>query len=148
MIGQKNPSVYKGMNIDQMRKFAAHSLVEPNPYGYNPNVTATENPKEGQHNYQLQRFRNFYQGLRVRRVILPHDTSKSQAMRQSEWMREASMPWGNQRMQTPTDANRLNNPSQQAFVSQKQLGIPNTYQQFYAFMHAMSAAFGNLKGNS
>ncbi len=47
-------------------------------------------------------------------------------------------------MHTPTDAQRLNNPAQAAAFNQRQLSIPSSYGQFYAFMHALAAAFGNL----
>jgi len=39
----------------------------------------------------------------------------------------------------------LNNPAQASFVSQRQLTVPNAYGQFYAFMKALSAAFGTLQ---
>jgi hypothetical protein len=86
----------------------------------------------------------------IMRVVLPNDggtheqEEKAQAGRQAEWYRQASMPWGSQFMRTPTDTQRLNNPAQYSAVRQRQLTIPNTYGQFYAFMHALSAAFGNL----
>lgn len=86
----------------------------------------------------------------IMRVILPNDgrneeeVEKAQAHRQAEWMSQAAMPWGSAFMHTPTDRARLNNPAQASMVSQRQLTIPNSYGQFYAFMHAMSAAFGQL----
>lgn len=123
------------------------AIRPPNPYGMNNTVVEQQNVQEGAHNQKLQKFRNFYQGLIVRRVELPHDTPQSQGHRQLQWNRQASMPWGNQYMVIPTDAQRLNNPAQQSFVNQKQLGIPNSYKQFHAFMQALSAAFGTLKSN-
>jgi len=123
------------------------AIKAPNGYGINRTVVEQQNVQEGAHNRGLQRFRNFYQGLIVRRVELPHDTSQSQGHRQLQWNRQASMPWGNQYMVIPNDQKRLNNPSQQAFVSQRQLAGPNSYKQFYAMMQALSAAFGSIKSN-
>jgi hypothetical protein len=85
------------------------------------------------------------------RVVLPNDghseTSihKAQANRSAEWTHQAVMPYYSSFMITPTDAQRLNNPAQAAAMNQRQLAIPNSYGQFYAFMHALSAAFGNLQ---
>lgn len=98
-----------------------------------------------------------YRGGNITRVILPNDAKKnavgddlseqvaaSQARRQAEFNRQSAMPWGSQFMHTATDSQRLNNPAQASFMKQRQLTVPNTYGQFYAFMHALSAAFGNL----
>ena len=87
----------------------------------------------------------------IMRVVLPQDghsddaIKKAQAGRQAEWYRQSAMPWGSNFMHTPTDAQRLNNPAQYSAVRQRQLTIPNSYGQFYAFMRAMSAAFGSLQ---
>lgn len=121
------------------------AIKPPNPYGVNHTVVEQQNVQEGAHDRALQKFRAFYQGLIVRRVELPHDTPQSQAHRQLQWNRQASMPWGNQYMVIPNEQKRLNNPAQQAFVNQQQLAAPNSYKQFHAFMQAMSAAFGSIK---
>lgn len=69
---------------------------------------------------------------------------KAQAAREAQFRVEASYGRFSQFMVTPTDAQRLNNPAQQSFVQQRQLTVPNTRSQFYAFMHAIAAAFGSL----
>jgi len=86
----------------------------------------------------------------IMRVVLPHDghndvaVRQAQELRQAEWYHQAVMPYYSNFMHTPTDAQRLNNPAQAAAMQQRQMTIPSTYGQFYAFMHAMSAAFGQL----
>lgn len=142
MPDRKIPCLHHGKTVTQM--MVKGELTSPNPSGINYD-TVVHSTQEGAHNWSLQKFRNFFQGLQVRRLELPNDTKDSQGYRQGEWNRQASMPWGNHFMVTQTDGQRLNNPSQQAFVSQKQLAPPNSYQQFYAFMHALSAAFGTMK---
>ncbi len=94
----------------------------------------------------------------IMRIIFPGDAKKgatgedfneqvkkAQAGRQAEWYRQSAMPWGSTFMHTPTDKERLNNPAQHSAMQQRQLTIPSSYGQFYAFMHAMSAAFGSLQ---
>lgn len=83
----------------------------------------------------------------MQRMVLPKDTEHSQALRQLEWNRQASMPWLSHFMVTSTDKERLNNPGQTALVKQRQLAPPSSYGQFYAFMHALSAAFGTIKSS-
>lgn len=65
--------------------------------------------------------------------------------KRDETFRQVRMEWNNQFMIVPLQAERLNNPMQASFNSQRQLTVPNTYGQFYAFMHALSAAFGTLQ---
>lgn len=137
-------SPFKGKSVVQM--MVKQHIAPPDGSGINYD-TVPHSGKEGQHNWSLQRFRHFYQGLHVQRMILPKDTDKSQALRQLEWNRQAAMPWGNHFMVTPTDAQRLNNPGQTALVKQRQLAAPSSYGQFYAFMHALSAAFGTIKSS-
>lgn len=129
-----------------MQMMVKQHLQPPDGAGINYDVVP-QSLIEGQRNFGLQKFRHFYQGLNVQRMILPNDTKQSQALRQLEWNRQASMPWGNHYMVTPTDAQRLNNPGQTALVKQRQLAPPSSYGQFYAFMHALSAAFGAIKSS-
>lgn len=89
-----------------------------------------------------------FQGDMITRVELPKDVQGSQQARELEERRQLAQPWESVFMVTPTDGKRLNNYPQQQFVRQKQLAPPNTYGQFYAFMHALSAAFGTLHGGS
>lgn len=153
-----SPCPHKGMLMSQMVK--SH-LAPVTPGGMNYD-TVPQSAEESARNNAIQSFWNGmnYRGNIVTRVVLPNDAQKNavgddrseqirraQAGRQAEFMRQSAMPWGSQFMRTSTDAQRLNNPAQSSFVKQRQLTVPNTYGQFYAFMHAMSAAFGNLNVN-
>lgn len=69
---------------------------------------------------------------------------QAQALREAAFRREASTARFSTFMVTQTDKQRLNNPAQQSFMQQRQLTVPNTTRQFYAFMHALSAAFGSI----
>jgi len=129
-----------------MKQMVAQRLVE-NPAGLNMTVTAALSPAESRRNWNAQAnfgMKNF-QGNNVTRVVLPHDNQDSQRHRELEYRRQAAQPWQNVFMNTSTDLQRLNNPAQASFVSQRQLTIPSTSGQFYAFMHALSAAFGTLQ---
>ncbi len=142
-IGQKNPSPYQGKT---MKSIVAQKLVE-NGNGINSTVTASLSPAESQRNYGFQKFLHYFQGLQDQRVILPHDTDKSQAARTLEQRRQTAEPWKSVFMATQTDKERENNISQQAYMKQRRLVPDNTYGSFYAFMHALSAAFGQLHGS-
>lgn len=133
---------YKGKTVAQMM-LSSH-LKPPDSAGINYDV-APHSRAEGLQNYGLQRFRNYYQGLQVQRMQLPNDVPTSQIGRQYEWNRQSSMPWGNSFMRTPTDKERLNNPGVLAARKQRQLSVGDTYGQFYAFMKALSAAFGTIR---
>ena len=113
---------------------------------------STLDTRESQRNYKITARLNAknWMGMVKTRVVLPKDKDipKAQAARQAEFFRQSAMPWGNNFMVTPTDAERLNNPAQSAFVKQRQLNVGSDYGRFYAFMHAMSAAFGNLSQRS
>jgi hypothetical protein len=140
----KGNSAYKGQTMKQMVK--TH-LAPVNSSGINYTVTTSLSPNESRTNYAIQRnlsTKNFM-GNVVTRVELPHDTDKSQLARTFEERRQLAMPWQNHFMHTDTDGKRLNNPAQKSAVSQRQLVPANTYGQFYAFMHALSAAFGTLQ---
>lgn len=107
---------------------------------------STLSPQESQRNYKIAQWLNQknFMGMVFTRFDLPGDKQQSHQARTQEYFRQSAMPWGNQFMHTPTDAQRLNNPSQSSFTRQRQLNVGSTYGQFYAFMHAMSAAFGSL----
>jgi hypothetical protein len=72
-------------------------------------------------------------------------TSPNVNTKKAAYFTQLVMPWNSQFMFTPTDKERLNNPSQHSFMQQRQLTVPNAYGQFYAFMKALSAAFGTLQ---
>jgi len=143
MWGKQNS--YKGKTIAQM--MLPDNLARPDSSGINYDVVP-HSREEGAQNYALQKFRAFYQGLHVQRMVLPNDVKESQIGRQYEWNRQAAMPWGNSFMVTPTDKDRLSNPGVAAARKQRQLTIPDSYGQFYAFMKALSAAFGTIQGGS
>lgn len=135
-----------------MKKIVAQRLAPVTPTGVYE-TTVPMSSKESSRNYLAQSFlggKNFM-GNVVTRVVLPQDGKsddsirKAQAARVLAERRQLAMPWLNTFMVTATDAQRLNNPAQQSFVSQRQLTTPSTYGQFYAFMHALSAAFGNVQ---
>lgn len=147
MIGQKNPSPYKNMTMQHM----VASKLRTNPAGINENVAATLSPAESQRNFAIQRnlsMKTFRPFLEKTHVQLPKDNDQSQAARSAEFQRQLVMPWQSVFMRTATDAQRLNNVSQQSFIKQRRLSVPNSYGQFYAFMHALSAAFGTLQQGS
>lgn len=126
--------------------FVKQHLAQPNSAGITYD-TVPHSLTEGERNYAIQRnlSQKNFMGLVVTRVNLPQDRKDSQQARTVEWFRQAAMPWGSRFMVTATDAARLNNNPQSSFNKQRQLTPPNTYGQFYAFMHALSAAFGTLR---
>ena len=114
-----------------------------------PAGPAQLDPVESMRNYNIaanMRTKSFL-GNKLTSVFLPHQNEHANESRTKEYFRQAAEPWGNTFMATPTDAQRLNNNQQASFVKQRQLTIPSTYGQFYAFMHAMAAAFGNLNSS-
>jgi len=146
MIGQTNPSPYQGKTVAQL--MAAKQITRPNSAGVNYDVVPT-NPTNSQRMWNIQAWwqRHNFMGNTVTRVELVHDTPQSQPMRNAEWFRQSAMPWGSHFMVTPTDKQRENNFAMQQHNKQKQLSDPSTYGQFYAFMHAMSAAFGTVRSS-
>jgi hypothetical protein len=147
-----NDSPYKGMTMQRMIQARQEHITPSN------NGVASLNPAESARNYRITARLNSknFMGMIIQRVVLPHDTKpgmtddqqaaaikQAQDARQQEFYRQASMPWGSVFMVTPTDKQRLNNPAMASALKQKQLAPPSTYGQFYAFMHAVSAAFGN-----
>lgn len=137
------PNSYKGKTVAQM--MLPDYINRPDSSGINYDIVP-HSRSEGAKNYGMQKFRNFYQGLHVQRMVLPNDVKESQIGRQYEWNRQSSMPWGSAFMVTPTDKDRLSNPAVSAARKQRQLTIPDSYGQFYAFMKALSAAFGTIQG--
>jgi hypothetical protein len=146
MIGQKIPSPYQGKTVAQL--MAKTAIRQPDPAGINRDVVPT-NPAASKRMWGIQSWwaRKNFMGNDVTRVELPNDERNSQAMRVAEWRRQASMPWGNTYMVTETDKQRQNNFAMSQQNSQRQLSDPSTYKQFYAFMHALSAAFGTIRSS-
>jgi hypothetical protein len=135
-----------------------HHRIAP-PIATNPSYTPID-PAESQRNYNVaSQLRGLSIGsMQVRRVVLPKDANPNvsdheyietvkhaQAYRNHEHQRQSAVPWYSFFMHTSTDAQRLNNPAQASAMRQRQLTVPSTYGQFYAFMHALSAAFGQMK---
>lgn len=144
MHGQSNPSPHRGKTMAMM----VHQRLAPPPVGgINPSYVPLDAAESGRNQAIASNLRGMLGPWRIikNRVVLPHDNEKSAPARQLEFDKQRAMPWYSAFMHTATDAQRLNNPAQQSAVSQRQLTVPNTYGQFYAFMHAMSAAFGQLK---
>jgi len=94
MIGRKNPSPYQGKTVAQL--MAARQLQKPVSSGINYDVVP-HNQSEAQRNWNIQAWwqRHNFMGNDVTRVVIPHDTEQSQAMRNAEWFRQSAMPWGN-----------------------------------------------------
>lgn len=124
------------------------SKQQTNASGINYTTTAALSPRESQRNYaiQLNLSQKNFQGLMVTRVELPQDEINSQQTRERMQRYQIAQPWQSHFMNTATDKERLNNPAQYSnYNRQRRLVPPNTYGQFYAFMHALSAAFGTLQ---
>ncbi len=149
-MAQSN-SPFKGMTMQRMIAARQEATTPSN------NSVASLNPQESARNYAITARLNQknFMGMIIQRVVLPHDipkgadddeavaaVKKAQDKRQLEFYRQASAPWGSHFMPIQASQGRLNNPGMQQMVNQKQLAPPNTYGQFYAFMHALSAAFG------
>lgn len=132
-----------GMQMKQM----VRSHLGPQSTGSDstPNPS-TLSPAESARNYKITAWLNSknFMGTVFTRFVLPGDTDDSHAQRTAEFWRQSAMPWGNTFMVTPTDQQRLNNPAHSSFVKQRQLNVGSDYGRFYAFMHALSAAFGQL----
>lgn len=143
---------HRGMTMQQM---IASRLAPINTGGVNY-TTVPSSPDESARNWRIQGIlgaKNFM-GNVVTRVELPKDkytqqndrtVNVTQIARDYEYHRQTVMPWNSQFMKQAQTAQRLNNPAQYSAVRQKQLTPPNSYGQFYAFMHAMAAAFGTLQ---
>lgn len=129
-------------NKTMQKMVASHQgTTYPQPQG-----PANLSPQESARDWKIaanMRTKSFMGNIYTR-FTLPHEPDDAHPARSNEFFRQSAMPWNNTFMSTPTDGKRLNNPAQTAFVKQRQLTIPSTYGQFYAFMHALAAAFGNL----
>jgi hypothetical protein len=140
----RRPNPHANMAMKQMVK----SHLGPVAHGSSSyEQPSTLSPVESQRNYKIASWLNAknFMGNIYTRFVFPGDESNSHTGRANEFFRQSAMPWGSNFMHTPTDAQRLNNPAMSSFTKIPQKTIPDTYGQFYAFMHAMSAAFGNLQ---
>ncbi len=125
-------------------KFIKKALAPP---AYlNPSYTVFDET-QGSRDYQIQTQLNEtnWRGMTVTAVYNKLVTQNLKHKRDA-YFTQLVMPWNNVFMPvTPNQSHRLSNPAQASFVQQRQLTVPNTYDQFYAFMHALSAAFGTLQ---
>lgn len=153
-------SAFKGMKMASISSAVKSKLAPPVGSGINSDVVPFS-LQQGQRDWNIQKnlsTKNFM-GNVVSRVALPGDPGdcrkkpvalygsiNSQPARVLETRRQMAKQWESHFM--PAYANRLNNPAQAAYMKQPQLAPPNTYGQWYAFMHAMSAAFGTLQSGS
>jgi len=137
-------SPHTGKTTAQM--MLANSLVKPVQAGINYDVVPHDN-QQAQRAWSIQSWwqRHNFMGNDLTRVALPYDSSHSQQARINEWWKQSAMPWGNHFMVTETDKQRENSIGLAYQNKQKQLADSSTYGQFYAFMHALSAAFGTIR---
>ncbi len=151
-------SAHAGMKMAQMVKSPAGAV---NPTASNA-LPAVLDPAESQRNHAVasNMRTKMFMGNIITRVALPWDVKKgtgpedaheahlkAQQMRATQQQAQIRMDWFNQFMPDVGQAGRLNNPGMDAMMRQRQLAGANTYGQFYAFMHAMRAAFGNIQGS-
>ena len=115
------------------------------PAYLNPSYTSFSE-KEGARDYKITVNMNEmnFRGMTVNAVgnkLVTHNLQR----KRDEYFRQLVMDWNNHFMVVPLEAQRLNNPAHMSFVSQRQLTVPNAYGQWYAFMKALSAAFGTIQ---
>jgi hypothetical protein len=116
------------------------------PVYLNPSYTSFDE-SQAQRDYKITTQLNEmnFRGMTVNAIIDNHLVTQNVEHKKQAYFEQLHMEWNNQFMHTPTDKERLNNPAQSSFVNQRQMTVPNVYQQFYAFMKALSAAFGTLQ---
>jgi hypothetical protein len=116
------------------------------PAYLNPSYTSFDE-EQGVRDYKIAVNLNEmnWRGMTVTAIMDNPLVSRNVQVKRDAYFRQLVMPWNNNFMVTPTDKDRLNNPAQNSFVSQRQMTVPNVYGQFYAFMKALSAAFGTLQ---
>ncbi len=116
------------------------------PRYLNPSYTSFDE-QQGARDYKITTQLNElnFRGLTVTAIMDNRLVTPNVEQKKQEYYKQLHMQWNNEFMHTPTDKQRLNNPAQDSFVNQRQMTIPNVYGQFYAFMKALSAAFGTLQ---
>jgi hypothetical protein len=115
------------------------------PAYLNPSYTSFSE-QEGTRDYKItQNIQEInFRGMTVNAVgnkLVTHNLQQ----KRDEYFRQLVMDWNNHFMVVPLQAQRLNNQSMHSFVRQPQLTVPNAYGQWYAFMKALSAAFGTIQ---
>lgn len=139
-----NPSREKPPKMGNKLATFFRKALAPPAY-LNPSYTSFSE-KEGARDYKItQNIQEMnFRGLTVNAVGNKLVTPNLQQKR-DEYFRQLVMDWNNHFMVVPLEAQRLNNPAQMSFVQQRQLTVPNAYGQWYAFMKALSAAFGTIQ---
>lgn len=134
-----NPPKQGGKLATFMRKALAP------PAYLNPSYTSFSE-QEGARDYKItQNMQEMnFRGLTVN-AVGNRLVSNNLQRKRDEYFRQLVMDWNNHFMVVPLQAERLNNPAQMSFVQQRQMTVPNAYGQFYAFMKALSAAFGTIQ---
>lgn len=127
-----------------IKRFIKKALAPP---AYlNPSYTSFSE-EEGQKDYKItQNIQEMnFRGNTVTAVYGNKLVTPNVQIKRDEYYRQLVMDWNNHFMRVPLQAERLNNPAHASFLRQPQLTVPNTYGQFYAFMKALSAAFGTIQ---
>lgn len=116
------------------------------PAYLNPSYTSFSE-EEGSRDFKIQQNINEmnFRGLTVNAIVANRLVTPNVEQKKIEYLSQARMEWNNVFMVVPNQGERLNNPAHISFVQQRQLTVPNVYGQFYAFMRALSAAFGTLQ---
>lgn len=130
--------------IPVVRQYIKKAFEQPRYL--NPSYTSF-NQEQGSRDYKITTYLNDlnFRGMTVNAIMENPLVTPNVEHKKQEYYKQLHMQWNNEFMHTPTDINRLGNPAQQSFVAQRQMSIPNVYGQFYAFMKALSAAFGTLQ---
>ena len=126
-----------------IQRFIKKALEAPSYL--NPSYTSFSE-EEGARDYKItQNIQEMnFRGMTVTAVgnkLVTHNLQQ----KRDEYFRQLVMDWNNHFMVVPLQAQRMNNPAHMSFVQQRQLTVPNAYGQFYAFMKALSAAFGTIQ---
>jgi hypothetical protein len=133
----------KVQNRSSIKSFFKKALAPP---AYlNPSYTSFSE-QEGSRDYKItQNIQEMnFRGMTVNAVgnkLVTHNLQQ----KRDEYFRQLVMDWNNHFMVVPLQAQRLNNQPMHSFVRQPQLTVPNAYGQWYAFMKALSAAFGTIQ---
>ena len=141
--GSETQSGKTGTRNALVRKYISKMMAPPQYLS--PSYTVfSEN--EGQRDLKIQKSINEqnFRGMTVT-AVYNKLVSPNLELKKGETFRQVRMEWNNEFMVVPLQAERMNNPAQSSYMKQRQLTVPNAYGQFYAFMRALSAAFGTLQ---
>lgn len=148
--GNISTPVNKVANHDIFMRYLKRAIAPP---AYlNPSYTVFSE-KEGERSYKIATNINEmnFRGMTVNAIMSNINgnvnklVSQNVEVKKQAYFTQLRMDWNNVFMVPPNQPQRLNNPMQESYMRQKQMSVPNVYQQFYAFMKALSAAFGTLQ---